>query len=278
MHFHKTTTFSFFTFYHEKTEHLKLKCYNQFMKNRNHIILEILTEEKKIEVTELAKKLGVSQVTVRKDLDTLEEKGIIKREHGIARLCSTDDVNGRLAYHYEEKRKIAQKASTLISDGETIMIESGSCCALLAESLTHTHKDLTIITNSAFIADYIRGKSNFQIILLAGIYQQDAQVTVGPLIRDSVANFFVDRFFTACDGYDSKIGFFNRDQMRAQAVRDMASHAQEVIILTESDKFSKKGVVPIHLKEKVSQVITDGKIKKSTLKELESQNIQVQIA
>lgn len=76
------------------------------MNNRNHIILEILTEQKKIEVTELAKKLSVSQVTVRKDLDTLEEKGIIKREHGIARLCSTDDVNGRLAYHYEEKERL----------------------------------------------------------------------------------------------------------------------------------------------------------------------------
>lgn len=75
------------------------------MKNRTNKILELLTAEKKIEVSHLAEQLGVSQVTVRKDLDTLENKGIIKREHGFAVLCSTDDINGRIAYHYEEKEK-----------------------------------------------------------------------------------------------------------------------------------------------------------------------------
>ena len=133
------------------------------MKNRTNKILELLTSEKRIEVSQLAEHLGVSQVTIRKDLDALEAKGIIKREHGHAVLCSTDDINGRIAYHYEEKKKIALKATELVNEGDTIMIESGSCCALLADTLTQLHKDLTIITNSAFIAEYIRGKSNFQI-------------------------------------------------------------------------------------------------------------------
>lgn len=75
------------------------------MKNRANKILELLifSPENKLEVVSLAEKLGVSQVTIRKDLDSLEAKGIIKREHGIALLCSTDDINGRIAYHYEEK-------------------------------------------------------------------------------------------------------------------------------------------------------------------------------
>ena len=165
------------------------------MKNRGNKILELLTKDNKIEVSHLAEELGVSQVTMRKDLDTLESKGVIKREHGFALLCSTDDINGRIAYHYEEKRKIAQKATGLVSNGDTIMIENGSCCTLLADTLTATKKDLTIITNSAFIAEYIRGKSNFQINLLGGIYQQDSQVMVGPMILQCVENFFVDRFF-----------------------------------------------------------------------------------
>ena len=159
------------------------------MKNRTNKILELLTSEKKVEVSQLAEYLDVSQVTVRKDLDALEAKGIIKREHGYAVLCSADDINGRIAYHYEEKKKIALKAAELVSEGDTIMIESGSCCALLADTLTQLHKDLTIITNSAFIAAYIRGKSNFQIILLGGIYQQDSQVMVGPMVQECVSNF-----------------------------------------------------------------------------------------
>ena len=111
------------------------------MKNRTNKILELLTSEKRIEVSQLAEYLGVSQVTIRKDLDALEAKGIIKREHGHAVLCSTDDINGRIAYHYEEKKKIALKATELVNEGDTIMIESGSCCALLADTLTQLHKE-----------------------------------------------------------------------------------------------------------------------------------------
>ena len=183
------------------------------MNKRTNRILEFLTAEKKIEVSLLAEKLGVSQVTVRKDLDELERQGIIVREHGSACLRSTDNLHGRIAYHYEAKQKIAKCAAKLISDGDTLMIESGSCCALLAEELTSSKKDLTIITNSAFIADYIRGKSNFQIVLLGGIYQQDSQVLVGPMIRQCVENFFVNYFFIGTDGYSRRTGFTNRDQI-----------------------------------------------------------------
>ena len=236
------------------------------MKNRGNKILELLTKDNKIEVSHLAEELGVSQVTMRKDLDTLESKGVIKREHGFALLCSTEDINGRI---------IAQKAAGLVSNGDTIMIENGSCCALLADTLTATKKDLTIITNSAFIAEYIRGKSNFQINLLGGIYQQDSQVMVGPMILQCVENFFVDRFFIGTDGYSTKMGFTNQDQMRAQAVRDMARQAEEVIVLTESEKFSKRGIVPLNLKDQVKAVITDSEIDSFYEAELISKRIQV---
>lgn len=245
------------------------------MKDRLNKILELLTKENKMEVSLLAEKLSVSQVTIRKDLDALESRGIIKREHGFALLCSMDDINGRIAYHYEEKRKIAQKASEMVQNGDTIMIESGSCCALLADALANTKKDLTIITNSAFIAGYIRGKANFQIVLLGGIYQQDAQVMVGPMVQQCVENFFVDLFFIGTDGYNSRIGFTNRDQMRAQAVRDMARQADNVIVLTESDKFAKNSIVPLNLKTPIKAVITDTNISDTMKAELESHNITV---
>ena len=245
------------------------------MKDRLNKILELLTKENKMEVSLLAEKLSVSQVTIRKDLDALESRGIIKREHGFALLCSMDDINGRIAYHYEEKRTIAQKASEMVQNGDTIMIESGSCCALLADALANTKKDLTIITNSAFIAGYIRGKANFQIVLLGGIYQQDAQVMVGPMVQQCVENFFVDLFFIGTDGYNSRIGFTNRDQMRAQAVRDMARQADNVIVLTESDKFAKNSIVPLNLKTPIKAVITDTNISDTMKAELENHNITV---
>lgn len=252
--------------------------WSMYMKDRENKILKLLTQENKIEVSLLAQKLSVSQVTIRKDLDALEARGIIKREHGFALLSSTDDINGRIAYHYEEKQKIAKKAAELVKNGDTILIESGSCCALLAHALTTSKKDLTIITNSTFIAEYIRGKSNFQVILLGGIYQQDSQVMTGPMVRQCAENFFVNLLFIGTDGYHPKIGFTNRDQLRAQAVRDMAQQAEEIIVLTESDKFSKHGTVPLNLKNHIKRVITDGNISNTVRAELEAENIQVIIS
>lgn len=248
------------------------------MKNRANQILEILTKKNKVEVAVLAEELQVSQVTMRKDLDALESQGIIKREHGVASLCSPDDINGRIAYHYEEKKKIAGRAAKLVSDGDTIMIESGSCCALLADTLATTKKDLTIITNSAFIADYIRKKSHFQMILLGGIYQHDAQVMVGPMVQQCVKNFYVDLFFIGTDGYSSKVGFTNRDQMRAQAVNDMSKQAEHIVILTESEKFIKHGTVPIQIDDCQKTVVTDKKIDSSLISELQKKNVEVFIA
>lgn len=243
--------------------------------NRENQILELLAVEKRLEVAQLSELLNVSQVTIRKDLDVLEQKGIIQREHGWAVLCSTDDIHGRIAYHYREKRKIAEWAAHLIKDGDTVMIESGSCCALLADVLAETRKDLTVITNSAFIAAYIRGKCQFQIILLGGIYQPDAQVMVGPMVRQCAENFFVDLFFIGVDGYSERTGFTNQDQLRAQAVRDMAHQTERIVVLTESEKFSRHGVVPMNLKVPAVTVVTDDKLDSGIKAALQQKNIQV---
>ncbi|WP_259299256.1 MULTISPECIES: hypothetical protein [Megamonas] len=93
-------------------------------------------------------------------------------------------------------------------------------------------------------------------------------------LRSHLVNFF----FIGTDGYSSKIGFTNKDQMRAQAVRDMALQAEYVIVLTESEKFSKHSVVPLNLKDGVKMVITDNHITDIIKAELESKHIQVIIS
>lgn len=248
------------------------------MHNRTNQILEWLAQEQKLEVSELADRLGVSQVTVRKDLDALESRGIVKREHGYALLNNPDDINGRIAIHYEKKRKIAEKASEYIKDNDTIMVENGSTCALLMDVLAERKRDLTVITNNVFIADYIRGKSNFHIILLGGAYQEDSRATVGPMVKDNVENFYVDQFFIGTDGYSPEKGFTIRDQMRAQAIKDMSNQAQDIIVLTESEKFSKRGIVTMDLGGKIRSVITDSGIPEDVKADLESKDIEVIIA
>lgn len=251
-------------------------------KDREMQILDLLTSENKLEVSILAERVGVSQVTMRKDLDELERRGIIVREHGYATLRGVDDIQSRIAYHYDEKRRIAERAAELVQNGDTIMIESGSCCALLADVLAERRKDLTIITNSAFIADYIRGKCAFQIILLGGIYQPEAQVMVGPIVRLCVDNFYVSHFFIGVDGYSDSAGFTNQDYMRAAAVRDMAHQAEKVIVLTESEKFNRRGVVPLNLPQKASPqpriVVTNHSISEEMLESLKAKGTEVILA
>lgn len=244
-------------------------------KDRTTEILELLTREGKIEVAQLSQLLGVSQVTVRKDLDELEERGLIRREHGVAVLHDGDDLSARLAYHYAEKQLIARRAAELVRDGETLMIENGSCCALLADTLCRARRDLTILTNSAFIASYIRGYQTAQVVLLGGIYQPEAQVMVGPMVRQCAENFWVDKFFIGVDGWSERMGFTNRDQLRAQAVRDMALQAEQVIVLTESEKFSRRGTVPLNLRGGVSTIITDAQIPEQAQSALQSTGAEI---
>ncbi|MBY4765251.1 DeoR family regulatory protein [Streptococcus uberis] len=232
--------------------------------NRLEKIIQLVSDHKRIDVNSLSELLGVSKVTVRKDLDKLESKGLLRREHGYAVLNSGDDLNVRLSYNYNVKRKIAEKAAELVQDNDTIMIESGSTCALLAEVLCQTKRNIKIITNSCFIANFLRQYDSCQIILLGGNYQPNSEVTVGPLLKQMVDLFHVDRVFAGTDGFSPEVGFMCKDMMRCEGVQYMADAAEETIILTDSSKFSKSSLVHQLSLDRVSRVITD--------KELDEEN------
>ena len=245
------------------------------MKQRDNTILDLLSESGRMEVSLLAEKLGVSQVTIRKDLDALERKGVIRREHGYAVFGGTDDLNNRLAIHYEEKQSIARAAAGLVTAGETVMIENGSCCALLAEQIVRTKPGTTIVTNSAFIASYIRHLAGAHVILLGGDFQNDAEVMVGPIVKACVSQFYIDKLFIGTDGYTPKLGFTGNNHLRVQAVHDMAEHAERVIVVTESKKFSQHSVVPMDITGHVRIVVTDGSIPAESEADLRGRGIDV---
>ena len=222
---------------------------------RHTKILELLSQYKKIEVTRLSELLSVSQVTIRKDLMQLESSGLILREHGYAALHDSDDLANRLVYHYEIKQRIASLAVADVQDGETLMIESGSCCALVALEIAKTKKNVTVITNSAFIADYIRKQGTLQIILL------------GP--------FYVDKLFIGTDGFTADSGFTGNDYMRSETVRDMAQQANHVIVVTESTKFSQKGLVHLIDTGHIHMVVSDDRIPEECEQYLTEQGVEV---
>lgn len=248
------------------------------MTERQSKIIKLVNQYQKIEVSRLAEILDVSQVTIRKDLDFLEAEGLLSREHGYALIKNANDINTRLTINYETKLKIAIKAAEMVSNGETVMLESGSTCALMAEELAKLKKDVTIITNSAYIAIRVRDLPLRKVILLGGDYQKEYQGMVGPLIRKCAREFYVDKFFVGTDGFIPQAGFTCDDLMRVETMRYMAASANRMIILADSSKFEQKGVVIQSTFDDIDTICTDSGISQKALDILKKNNIHVEIA
>lgn len=245
------------------------------MQERQDKIIELVNEYHRMDVVTLAKMLKVSQVTIRKDLDMLVEKSIIQREHGYAVINETGDLSTRIGHNYNRKKKIALLAADMVQNGETVMIESGTTCALLAEVLATHKRDVTIITNSAFTASYIKEAPNAKIVLLGGDYQLKSQVVVGPVTKRCASDFSVDKIFVGADGYKQGVGFTGADLMRTDTMKAMAQSAKRVIILTDSSKFGSRGLITSFTLGEIHDVLTDSEIPPEIRKEIEEHGIRV---
>lgn len=248
------------------------------MTDRQSKLVKLVNQYQKIEVSKLSELLGVSQVTIRKDLDFLEEEGLLAREHGYALIKNANDINTRLTVNYDTKLNIATKAAEMVQNGETVMLESGSTCSLLAEQLAKLKKDVTIITNSAYIAIRIKDLPIRKVILLGGDYQKEYQGMVGPLVRKCAKEFYVDKFFVGTDGFIPDVGFTCDDLMRVETMRYMADSANRMIILVDSSKFNQKGVVIQSTFDEIDTVCTDSATTEEVLDILKKHNISISIA
>ncbi len=244
------------------------------MNERRMQILNDISENEKISVAELSDKYKVSQVTIRTDLKALESNGLIKRIHGGASSLSDERIDSRLNSNYEIKLLIAERAAEMVEPGETIIIESGSTNALLARKLAET-RDVTIVTNSYFIANFVRDYPRVKIVLLGGDYQPDSEVTVGPLARQALQSFYVDKLFIGSDGFSEQEGFTCNNMQRAEVASAMAKRAAKTIILTDSSKFSVRGVARQLPLSDVSMVITDEGITDAARRLITGNNIEL---
>ena len=183
-----------------------------------------------------------------------------------------------MAFHLDTKQRIAQIAATYVKDGETVIVESGSTCALFAEELAKTKQNVTIITNSMYLANYVCSYTNIQLILLGGTLQPHSQSMVGPLTKDAIRSFHVDKIFTGTDGYSREFGFTGEDLIRADTLSAMIASANHTYVLADSAKFRQTGSVYFLKLEDVYQVITDSNIDLDEKDYLERQGIHITIA
>ena len=248
------------------------------MNKRHTKLLEYITLHGKTEVSALAEYLGTSKVTIRKDLDFLSEKGILKRERGYAVPNDPSDINYRMAFHLDTKQRIAQIAATYVKDGETVIVESGSTCALFAEELAKTKQNVTIITNSNVFSKLCLFIYQYPTHSSGRTLQPHSQSMVGPLTKDAIRSFHVDKIFTGTDGYSREFGFTGEDLIRADTLSAMIASANHTYVLADSAKFRQTGSAYFLKLEDVYQVITDSNIDLDEKDYLERQGIHITIA
>ena len=214
------------------------------LNERQNRILEILGLNNRTSVNELSQKLDVSSVTIRQDLNFLEAEGLLKRVHGGAVLKDGDDLDNRLGKNYEKKLRIAKKLASLVSEGETILIESGSANVLLARELVKIKK-VTIMTTNIYIARQFRTNTQANIVILGGIYQHDSETLVGKLTKACIDQLNIQKAFIGIDGYTTEDGFTLRDMFRAEISSHIIRKAKDVFVVSDSSKFGCTGLTNI---------------------------------
>jgi DeoR/GlpR family transcriptional regulator of sugar metabolism len=186
-------------------------------------------------VGELADEFGVSEVTIRKTLSALERRGVIRRYHGEARAFDGDDIPFRMEVRYDDKVRIARKAAEFVERGDTILVEAGSTVAILVDMIKAV-KDLSVITTNLFIARLFRG-TKVRVVVLGGLYQEESESFVGPLVRQALDNTSFSKAFLGVSGFDASTGFTSNDFHRAEIHQAIMAKGATNFILTDSGKF-----------------------------------------
>lgn len=247
------------------------------MNDRQSRILSILANGFEASVNELSRELSVSSVTIRQDLTFLEKEGLLKRVHGGAVLRGSDDITSRMGINYENKILIARKAASLIEDGETLFIESGSINALFAKELLN-RSGITIVTTNVFIARQLRKARQVQVILMGGIYQHESESVVGQLAKSCIDQINFRKAFIGIDGFTPETGFTSKDMMRAEIAAEIVARSREAYILTDSSKFHRSELRRICKTEDIACVVTDRDVPDEVSSFLTAKGVRVVIA
>ncbi|MDU6682274.1 MAG: DNA-binding transcriptional regulator YciT [Enterobacteriaceae bacterium] len=245
------------------------------MNSRQQLILQTVIDKGRMSVSDLSKMTGVSEVTIRQDLNTLEKQSYLRRTHGFAVPLDSDDVETRMMNNYTVKRELADYAASLVSDGETVFIENGSCNALLARCLGE-QSGITIITVSSYIAHLLKD-ALCDVILLGGIYQKKSESVVGPLTRQYVQQVHFSKAFIGIDGWLPDTGFTGRDMMRSDVVNAVLEKGSEAIVLTDSSKFGAVHPYTLGVGSRFNRVITDAGIPADAQRQLLESGLIVDI-
>lgn len=212
-------------------------------------------------VTELAALLGVSGMTIRRDLDVLSADGLLDKVHGgatVRRPPSTEELGFEETSQRarSEKGAIAARARALVRPGMSIGLSGGSTTWALAQALREV-PDLTLVTNSLRIAEEFHHSSAQQAVVLTGGVRTPSDALVGPVAVRALQVLHCDLVFLGVHGIDEHAGFTTPNIMEAETNRALVETGQEVVVLADHSKWGRVGLTTIVDLDAVDHLVTD---------------------
>ncbi len=231
-------------------------------KQRFEYIRACIHKNGEVEVANTAEILGISQETVRRDLNVLASQGELRKTHGGAvRAQSNFELAfaERLINHRDEKEAIANEAVKILSPGDSMFIDSGSTTIAFAEKIVGI-KDLTVFTNSPLVAKILwelNRASNISICLLGGHYAGDYVETLGAMVLAQMKDFFVDYAFIGAGAVHAELGIMDQHHGEAILARQMLLQSRHHVVLADSSKIGQHGLVHVVGFDQINVLITN---------------------
>jgi len=246
------------------------------MDKRKAAILDILGDAEHVGVRELARRFGVSGMTIRRDLDVLQRQGLVVRTHGGA------VSSGKLRFIHgalpdsevsEAKAAIGKRAAELVKPGQMIMIDTGTTALEVARHLPRD-SDITVVTTSLGVGQELY-RSGLAVLLLGGFLRWEFPSVYGPMTEKLLAEIRVDTLFIGCDGAFSDDGFYSNDLHVSSLEQSMTRIASQVVVVTESAKFGRRAFSRYATVQDVNTVVTDPGVSPADKRNLEERGVTV---
>jgi len=247
---------------------------------RREQILVRLNEQDRTSVSELSQSLGVSEVTVRKDLDQLEAQGMITRIHGGAVFSGRGRLelyfNAREQIKREEKRRIALAAADLVESGQTIFLDASTTAFQLAR-LIKDRRNLAVVTNGLYTALELTFVPDIRVVVVGGVVRRRSSSLVGGLSYDLLRRLHVDIGFFGARGVTARAGLTEADLDEAQLKQHMVEASATVVGILDASKWGEAHLSTFALPTEIDRIITDTGAPADAVQELRALGIAIDL-
>lgn len=253
------------------------------MEERRRVIMQQLTENGKVKVAQLSKMLGCSEVTIRNDIKTMDEEGMLQRVHGGAIRLEEKPVKRYSAesiYRYTDRKKaIAACAYEYINDRDTIIIDDASSSFYLGLHIkNHPEKHVAVVTNSLLIGNELAGVKHVELYMVGGYVGGHLAATMGDAALRNMEAFHVDKAFIGVHGINFEAGLTSIATPQMEVKRTILKAAKEVYVLADSSKFGGGYLSVICPINQVHKIITDHQVSKENIRIAKELNVPLVIA